>query len=92
MPRSGKLNVTRQDYMTKLFCAVSFFFRQKRPLTLVEMATTRFRFYEDVDLFLPPTFPQDGLKKLESRWIEELLRIRGAYGCVISEILYSSFL
>ncbi|CAD7974061.1 unnamed protein product [Amoebophrya sp. A25] len=81
MPRTGKLNITRLDYMTKLYCAISFFYRQKRPLTLVEMATTRFRFYEDVDLFLPPdqlpSFSQTDLKALEKRWIDQLLKIRG---------------
>ncbi|CAD7938492.1 unnamed protein product [Amoebophrya sp. A120] len=85
MPRTGKLNVTRQDHMTKLFCAIAFFYRQKRPLTLVEMATTRFRFYEDVDLFLPPGFVDTGeeIKALERRWIAQLLKIRGAvFGAV----------
>lgn len=59
------------------FCGISFFYRQGRPLTLVEMATPRFRFFEDVDLFIPDEMT-DRTRELEDKWISELLRVRGA--------------
>ena len=54
----------------------------------MELATQRFRFYEDIDLFVPDGhFEKSGansdaermevVKALEVQWIDQLLRIRG---------------
>jgi len=69
IPKTGKLNVVNSDSLTKLYYAISFFYDQGRPLTLVEMATSRFRFYEDVDLFIPDS-EKLNIGLLEKRWID----------------------
>eukprot|EP00392_Amoebophrya_sp_AT5.2_P008909 g8937.t1 len=77
IPRSGKFDVTKKDALEKLYAAVSFFYRQGKPLVLCEIATSRFRFFEDVDLLLPAEL-KDQLPQLQEQWVDHLLRHRGA--------------
>ncbi|CAD7974082.1 unnamed protein product [Amoebophrya sp. A25] len=77
IPRSGKFDVTKREALEKLYSAVSFFYRQGKPLVLCEIATSRFRFFEDVDLLLPPEL-KDHLPQLQDQWVNHLLRHRGA--------------
>ncbi|CAD7938482.1 unnamed protein product [Amoebophrya sp. A120] len=77
IPRSGKFDVTKKDALEKLYAAVSFFHRQGKPLVLCEIATSRFRFFEDVDLLLPAEL-KDQLPQLQDQWVHHLLRHRGA--------------
>ncbi len=44
---------------------------------LCEIATSRFRFFEDVDLLLPPELKNE-LAQLQSTWVDHLLRHRAA--------------
>jgi hypothetical protein len=77
IPKSGKFDVTRPECLTKLYSAVAHFYRQQKPLVLCEIATARFRFFEDVDLLLPLEL-EDDVQALEQAWVDQLLRHRGA--------------
>lgn len=77
IPRSGKFDVTKPEALQKLYAAVSFFYRQGKPLVLCEIATSRFRFFEDVDLILSADL-KDQVQRLQSLWIDQLLRHRAA--------------
>lgn len=77
IPRSGKFDVTKKDALEKLYAAVCFFYRQGKPLVLCEIATSRFRFFEDVDLLLPVELKND-LPNLQAQWVDHLLRHRAA--------------
>lgn len=77
IPRSGKFDVTKPEALQKLYAAVSFFYRQGKPLVLCEIATSRFRFFEDVDLILSADL-KDQVPRLQTLWIDQLLRHRAA--------------
>ena len=59
------------------YAAVAFFYRRGQPLVLCEIATSRFRFFEDVDLLLPAELKSD-IVALQDLWVNQLLRHRAA--------------
>lgn len=77
IPRSGKFDVTREEALEKLHAAVAFFYKQGKPLVLCEISTSRFRFFEDVDLLLPAEL-KDQVEGLTEQWTQHLLSHRGA--------------
>ena len=77
IPRSGKFDVTRPEAVEKLHAAVAFFYKQGKPLVLCEIATSRFRFFEDVDLLLPASLKGQEAA-LQDKWVNGLLQHRGA--------------
>ncbi len=73
-PSSKKKNIEKPQTR---YAAVAFFYRQGKPLVLCEIATSRFRFFEDVDLLLPAELKNE-VAPLQDLWVEHLLRHRGA--------------
>ena len=74
LPKSGKLECREEKDQEDLYKAIEHFHSVKNPLTLCEMATPVFKYYQDVDVLLPHVAEQKEIAEIESFWMECLIR------------------
>ncbi|CAD7962225.1 unnamed protein product [Amoebophrya sp. A120] len=78
LPKSGKLECKNDEDLEGLYDAIDHFHQQRQPLTLCEMATPVFKYYQDVDVLLPHVNCLEEISEIEALWMECLIRCQAA--------------